>query len=145
MAQRRVIRRAADEALMTPRPVPDDGDEADDQHQDSDDRRDYPPGFGNSNTTALPGTDPMADGYRIPPWYLTKRLLTVVAVAVIVALAVWGIIGVLRSPPSGDQDSPAVSRPTGEPAPPNFPIELSRGDPIEVGPVTRPKGAGWPG
>jgi hypothetical protein len=94
MAERRVIRRAADEALMTPRPQP--------------------------------------DGYRERRRYQNRRLLPGLAIIVIVALAVWGIIGVLRSSTGVDDDTPAVSPPTSESAPASGPVEIRRGEPIKV-------------
>lgn len=100
MAERRVIRRAADEALMSPRPQP--------------------------------------DGYRERPRYQNRRLLPALAITVIVALAVWGTIGVLRSPTGVDSDIPAdvpaVSPPTSESAPTSEPVEIRSGEPIKITP-----------
>jgi hypothetical protein len=136
MTERRVIQRAADEALMTPRPLP-DGDH-DDSRDHAPDDRDYPPGFGSArvgdpNVTVLSGISALAGGYRNRPWYQTRRLFPVLAVALILAVAAWGIIGVLRNP----GDSPAVS-PTGEPAPASPLPPMSRGEPIEVAPPPPP-------
>jgi hypothetical protein len=136
MTRRRVIQRAADEALMTPRPLLDDA-EHHDGHPAAD--RDFPPGFGpgrlgDPNDRVRSDVRALALGYRSPPWYQTKRLFTVSAVAVIVSLAVWGIIGVLRSPASGRDEAPALSPPTGESVPRDAPAEISSGEPIEVAP-----------
>lgn len=127
---------------MTPRPLPDG--EHDDSHDHTPDDRDYPPGFGSArvsdpNATVLSDISALASGYRNRPWYQTKRLFPVLAVALILAVAAWGVIGVLRSPGSNGDDSPAVS-PTGEPAPvPASPrVPTSRGEPIEVGPPLPP-------
>jgi len=120
---------------MTPRSLPVDDHSGDD--------REYPPGFraariGNADASVLSDIGALVGGYRSPPWYQSKRAFAVLAVAVIVALAVWGIVGVLRSPAEDGSDSPAEPAPTGETVPATAPVEVSRGDPIEAVPPPPP-------
>ena len=135
MTERRVIRRAADDALMAPRRLPDDAEE---KAGRLDDDRDFPPGFGagrrdNRNVAARADISVMAGGYRNPPWRQPKWLLAAVAIAVIVVLAVWGIIGVLRSPDNARDGSPAETPPTAQSEPASAPVEGRSGEPILVG------------
>ncbi len=134
MAERRVLRRAADDALTTPRAHPDF------HRHETDLRADFPPGFGpsrmgSSHASVLSDISTMARRRRATPWYLTRQAFTVLALIVIVALTAWGISAVLRSDDT-DGVAPAVS-PAAPEAPRPEPVQGSRGDPIEA-PVPAP-------
>ena len=132
MAERRVLRRAADDALTTPRAHPD-------VHRPTDLRGDFPPGFGpsrmgSSHASVLADVSTMARRRRPTPWYLTRRPFAVLALVVIVALTAWGIGAVLRGDDTDtDRVAPAVSPAApADPRPEPAPLQGSRGDPIQV-------------